>query len=60
MEKKQQQQTNHSEEAMRQSTQLSYQQQLWDLGLRKNGMTAGIPVNPINHEYATNFRGQQF
>ena len=45
---------------MRQSMLLSYQQQLWDMGLRKNGMTTGIPVNPINHEYANNYRGQQF
>jgi hypothetical protein len=50
----------NSEEAQRQSLMQNYQQQLWDMGLRKNGMTTGIPVNPINHEYASNFRGQQF
>lgn len=34
---------------MRKSMQLSYQQYLYDLGLKKNGMTPGIPVNPISH-----------
>lgn len=26
-------------------------QSLYDLGIKKTGMTTGIPVNPINHEY---------
>lgn len=43
---------------MRQSMQANYQQQLWEMRLRKNGTTTGIPVNPINHEYAPNYRGQ--
>ena len=29
-------------------------------GQKKNGMTTGIPVNPINHQYDDNYNGNQF
>ncbi len=59
-EQRQQWECVNAEEAMRQGMQASCQQQLWEMGLRKNGTTTGIPVNPINHEYASSYRGQQF
>lgn len=43
---------------LKQATFQSYQQQLLDMGLKKNGMTTGIPVNPVTHEYSNNYRGQ--
>jgi hypothetical protein len=52
--------TENEEYNMKQTLQQSNQQQAWDMGLRKNGMTTGIPVNPVTHEYASNYRGQQF
>ena len=30
------------------------------LGQKRNGLTTGIPVNPINHSYDMNYNGEQF
>jgi hypothetical protein len=32
---------------------------LFDVGAKKNGMTSGLPVNPINHEYMNSYGGKQ-
>jgi hypothetical protein len=33
--------------------------QLFDVGAKRNGMTSGIPVNPINHHYQDSYGGKQ-
>jgi len=33
--------------------------QLFDIGAKKNGMTSGQPINPINHEYMNSYGGKQ-
>ena len=40
---------------MQQETNL----QLFDLGVKKNGMTSGIPINPVNHQYQNTYGGKQ-
>jgi hypothetical protein len=47
---------NESRKAFQQSVSL----QLFDLGLKRNGMTSGLPVNPINHQYMDSYGGKQF
>ena len=32
---------------------------LFDVGLKRNGMTSGIPVNPINHRYQDTYGGKE-
>lgn len=32
---------------------------LFDVGAKKNGMTGGLPVNPINHEFMNSYGGKQ-
>lgn len=32
---------------------------LFDVGLKRNGMTSGIPVNPINHQYQNTYGGKE-
>jgi len=38
----------------------NYRHQLFDMGIKKNGLTNGIPVNPINHQYINTYNGQKF
>lgn len=49
-----------TEETMAKSTLMhSRSTALLATGQKKNGMTSGIPVNPINHQYDDNYNGQQ-
>lgn len=34
--------------------------ELFDLGEKKNGMSSGIPVNPINHQYQNTYGGRKY
>lgn len=43
----------------RREMQHATNQYLFDLGAKKNGMTSGLPVNPINHEYMNSYGGKQ-
>jgi hypothetical protein len=49
---------------MKQIIKIISNQSLYDLGIKKTGMTTGIPVNPINHQYyeltcAKNYQNQE-
>ena len=51
----------YTDESMAKSTlQHSKSTYLLSVGQKRNGMTTGIPVNPINHQYDLNYNGDQF
>lgn len=49
MEKKQQGSLMEREEALMRTYKVSQQAELWETGIRKNGSTTGLPVNPVTN-----------
>ena len=49
LEKKQQGSLMEREEAVMRTYKASQQAELWQTGIRKNGSTTGLPVNPVTN-----------
>ena len=49
LEKKQQGSLMEREEAAMRTYKASQQAELWQTGIRKNGSTTGLPVNPVTN-----------